>query len=161
MALKKALVLYNGEIAQLQSGDNLQLPITGVIEVNLTNDEASPVIIGSAIYIDANSGFKKAKADASGTSKCIGLVNVSPSITNGVSGSVAVGGILAADTAQWDAIAGTSGGLIFGATYYLSSITTGAITATAPSTVGQYVVEIGEALSTMEMRLNIKSRILL
>lgn len=161
MALKKPLVLYGGEQAQLQAGDDLNVPISGTIDVSLTNDEVTPVVIGSAVYIDAADGFKKAKADAAGTSKCMGLANVSPSITNAVAGVVAISGIITATTAQWDAVAGTTGGLTFGALYFLSTATAGLLTATAPSTVGQYVVEVGQAISTTEMKLTFRQRILL
>lgn len=161
MALKKPLVLYSGEIAQLQAGDDLNVPISGTIDITLTNDEATPVVICSAVYIDAADGFKKAKADAAGTSKAMGLVNVSPSITNATSGVVATSGIMTATTLQWDAIAGTTGGLVFGTFYYLSAATAGLITPTAPSTTGQYVLEIGQAISTTEMKLTFRPRILL
>jgi hypothetical protein len=48
-----------------------------------------------------------------------------------------------------------------GTTYYLSAGTAGLLTATAPSTVGQYVVEIGVALSTTELLIRPRPPILL
>ena len=41
---------------------------------------------------------------------------------------------MVATTAQWDAVAGTTGGLAFGANYFLSAGTAGLLTATAPTT---------------------------
>lgn len=161
MAQRKPLVIVNGEIQQLQAGDDLNVPISGVIEVSLTNDEASPVVICAPVYSDANDGFKKAKADALGTSVVVGLVSQSPSISNGASGTVGTSGILTATTAQWDAVTGQSGGLTFNTRYYLDPTTAGKITTTAPTTVGQSVVEIGVAISTTELKISIQKRILL
>jgi len=103
---------------------------------------------------------KKAKADASGTKDVMGLVQQA-SITNGVAGMVLVNGVLTATTTQWDAVFGTTGGLTFKTRYYLSAATAGIATATAPTTTGQYVVELGIALSTTELMVDIKSPILL
>lgn len=161
MALRKPLVIGSGgEIQQLQSGDTLNAADAGVQILSQTNDESSPIVIGTPVYNDAADGVKKAKADASGTSQPIGLVFDS-SITNGVAGQICTHGVLSATTTQWDAVAGTSGGLTVGTKYYLSAATAGQLTATAPSTVSQYIVEMGIAISTTELRLSIKSRILL
>lgn len=159
MAARKPLVQVAGEIEQLQTGDYLSVPISGVNEVIQTNDEASPIVIGAPVYNDAADGVKKAIATTSAASMVLGLV-ADTTISNGATGSIGVSGVLTATTAQWDAVAGTTGGLTFGTRYYLSA-TSGLITATAPSTVGQYVVEIGIALSTTELKINIQKRILL
>lgn len=161
MALKKPLVLNNGEIEQLQSGDTLDAPQSGGDVVSLTNDEAGPVVICTAVYIDAVTGFKKAKADASATADAIGLVAKSPNISNGASGEVMVNGVMKATTAQWDAVTGQVGGLTFNEAYFLSPATAGLITVTEPSTVGQYVVYLGRAISTVEMMINVERKILL
>lgn len=160
MAIRIPLVIVAGEIEQLQAGDTIAVNVSGVNEVSLTNDEASPVVIGAPVYMDAADGFKKAKADAGGTALPIGLV-AQTSITNAVAGIVGVSGVLTATTAQWDAVAGTTGGLAFGVRYYLSAATAGILTPTAPTTVGQYVVEVGIALSTTELKIDIQKRILL
>ena len=52
-------------------------------------------------------------------------------------------------------------GLTAGATYYLSAATAGAMTVTPPSTVGQYVVRLGKALSTTEFEIRIERPVLL
>lgn len=160
MTLRKPLVMVGGEIQQLQAGDDIDAPISGTNNISLTNDESGSIVIGAPVYSDAASGVKKAKADAAGTSKVIGLV-AQASITNATAGDIALSGALSATTTQWDAVAGTTGGLAFGTTYYLSAATAGQITSTAPSTTGQYVVEVGVALSTTVLRVAIKSRVLL
>lgn len=158
MASRKPLVIISGIVQQLPVTDDLSVPITGVQEKNQTNDEVSPIVIGTPVYNDAADGVKKAKADAIGTSKPIGLVYAT-SISASASGAIATDGIMTATTGQWDAICGTSGGLAFGTVYYLSAATAGLLTSTAPSTTGQYVVEIGQATSTTDMKIQIKAPI--
>lgn len=153
MSLRKPLVLNSGQIQQLQSGDTLDAVQSGGDAVVQTNDEASPIVIGTPVYNDAVDGVKKAKADAVGTKSVIGLVR-DTSIGAGSTGAIQVSGVLTATTGQWDAAFGTTGGLAFGVRYYLSAATAGLGTVTAPSTTGQYVVELGIALSTTELLLS-------
>lgn len=160
MPQAKPLVVINGEIQTLPTGYDLNVPLSGTINVSQTNDESGSIVIGAPVYNDAADGVKKAKADASGTSKVIGLV-ATTSIATTVSGDIATSGVLSATTGQWDAVAGTTGGLTFGTEYFLSAATSGLITATAPTTAGQYVVSVGYALSTTELKVVISKRILL
>jgi len=161
MALKKPIVQYSGQYAQIQAGDTLDIAIVGGGNaVSQTNGEASPIVIGTPVYNDGNDSVKKAKADAAGTKDVIGII-LDASIASGIAGYVQLDGILSATTGQWDAVAGTTGGLTKGTRYYLSAATAGLLTATAPSAVGQYVVEVGIAISTTELVLNVKSPLLL
>jgi hypothetical protein len=161
MSLRKPLVIVNGQVEQIQSGDTLDAVVAEQEIITLTNDESSDAtVIGMPVYIDAADGCKQAKADAVGTFKAIALCR-DTSVTAGQPGSFLTSGILSATTAQWDAIKGASGGLVAGTTYYLSAATKGLLTATAPGTVGQYVVEIGTALSTTELKVDIRPAILL
>lgn len=152
MATRKPLVLVNGLIQQLQAGDSLNVPQSGGDIVSQTNDEAGAIVIGTPVYNDVNDGVKKAKADASGTKDVIGLV-YDASITNGVAGNIQVSGVMTATTGQWDAVFGTTGGLTKGTRYFLSAATAGIGTSTATSTTGQYVVQLGIAMSTTELLL--------
>jgi hypothetical protein len=160
MALLPPIVVKNGQLQQLQAGDTLNATAEGGEGYVLTNNEAGAIVIGTPVYSQAVDAAKKAQANASGTSRVLGLV-ADASITNGVSGNFKLDGVLTATTTQWDAVAGTTGGLTFGTIYYLSPTTAGQLTSTAPTTVGQYVVEIGEAISTTELLIKIKSPILL
>jgi hypothetical protein len=161
MALRKPLVIAAGQIEQLQAGDTLDAPQSGGDIQQLTNDEVAAVVIGSAVYIDAVNGFKKAQANAAGTRLVRGLVATSPSIGSGVAGSVLLSGVLTATTGQWDAVTGDVGGLTFNQRYWLSASSSGGLTKTSPSTTGQYVVEVGTALSTTELAVAIQRDILL
>jgi hypothetical protein len=68
-------------------------------------------------------------------------------------------GILSATTGQWDAVAGTTGGLTKDVIYYLSAATAGLLTSTAPSSAGQFVKKIGVGISTTEMLIQIDPRV--
>lgn len=150
-----------GQIQQLQSADSIAISsITVGTVIQQTNDEVAPIVICTVVYSDANDGIKKAKADASGTKDVIGLVR-DASITNAVAGGIIVDGVHTATTGQWDAVFGTTGGLTKGTRYYLSAATAGLATSAATSTAGQYVVELGIALSTTELNINVRSPVLL
>ena len=156
MALKKPLVIASGQVEQLQSGDYInaeEIP-------QYANGEASPIVIGMPVYVSGVDTVKKAKADAAGTSVVVGMV-YDTSITNAQSGGILLAGVLAATTGQWDTVAGTSGGLTAGTIYYLDPTTAGNITATAPTVTGKYVVQLGIAISTTELKLNIQQSVLL
>lgn len=159
MALRKPLVLNAGQVQQLQSTDTLDAPQSGGDVIVLTNNNAGTLAPGTPVYSVANDAVDKAKADAVGTTKCIGLV--AASITAAASGPVMIGGICTLTTGQWDTAFGTSGGLTKDTLYYLSAATAGLGTSTAPTTVGQYVVELGIAISTTELKIKVRQFILL
>jgi hypothetical protein len=161
MALRKPLVIVNGQIEQLQSGDTLNAPVTGEDIVQKTNDNGSTAPICTPVYVKSNGNVDLAKADASGTTNVFGLVADAAGIASAAAGSVQVDGVLAATTGQWDAITGQSGGLTPGAQYYLSSATAGLLTSTAPTAAGKYVAPVGIASSTTDMLINPKSTVLL
>lgn len=160
MALRKPIVMNAGQMQQIQSGDDLDAAASGTTDVSLTNAEAGAVVCGTPVYSFGAGTVKKAKADAAGTSKVVGLMH-DASTAGSAAGLVAVAGILALTTGQWDAVTGASGGLTFNNTYYLDPATAGLLTATAPTTVGQSVVAVGRALSTTTMELFVREPILL
>lgn len=121
------------------------------ITSTLTNNSGVTCNIGEAVYIDGSGTFSKARANAVGTVQAIGLAT--SSINNASSGQIATGGEVTATTGEWDAAAGTTGGLTAGTVYYLSEATAGKLTATAPST--GWVLTVGIALSSTKMKVNI------
>lgn len=161
MALRKPLVINAGQIQQLQAGDTLDVTAVGGGDVIvLTNDNAGSITLGMPVYATAADHCDKAQANAAGTTQVIGLVAAS-SIATGASGNIQVNGILTGTTGQWDASFGTTGGLTFNTRYWLSATTAGLGTVTAPTTVGQYDVELGIAISTTELSIAITTPILL
>jgi hypothetical protein len=156
MAVKKPLVVTNGEIQQLQAGDTIEHP--GLL--NRTNNNAGAVVIGQAVYVDGGGTVDLAQADAAATKDVLGLVFDS-TIAAAASGGVITTGVLTATTGEWDAVTGQVGGLTAGAKYWLDPTTAGSLTPTAPTTTGQYVAPVGKALSTTEFEVDVDHTILL
>ena len=127
MAQRKPLVMNSGQIEQLQSGDTLDAVVTEVDLISRTNNNASPIVIGAPVYPDGNGTVDIAQADASGTVEVLGLVQET-SIAAAASGYIQTDGILTATTGQWDAVAGTTGGLTAGTVYWLDPDTAGLLT---------------------------------
>lgn len=159
MAIRKPLVIVSGQIEQLQSGDQIS-GTSAASTVSLTNDESGAVVCGTPVYSDAADGYKKARANATGTSLVIGLQQEA-SVAAAGTGTIQNDGVLPLTTAQWDAVTGDTGGLTFNSLYWLDPATAGKLTKTAPSTVGQLVCPVGRALSTTEMLINIQTTVLL
>ncbi len=154
MATKKPLVITSGQIQQLQAGDTLDAAVSEVDVVSMTNANAGPIVIGAPVYVSAAGSVDLAKADAAGTVQMLGLVK-DTSIATSEAGIIQTDGVLVATTGQWDAVAGTTGGLAAGAAYYLDPDTAGLLTATAPTTAGDFVVRVGIALSTTDLDISI------
>lgn len=154
MAIKKPLVMTNGQIEQLQAGDTLANP--GVL--TRTNGNAGAIILGQAVYSTGSGNVDLAQANAQGTIRVAGLV-ADLSIAAAASGSILVDGVLTATTGEWDAVTGQVGGLTDGADYFLSAATAGGLTTTAPTATGEFVVRVGHALSTTEMEIEIQQPI--
>lgn len=67
---------------------------------------------------------------------------------------VRTSGRLALPTSVWDSVTGETGGLTPAATYYLSNVV-GALTTTAPSSSGAFVVQVGVALNVEVLLLSL------
>ena len=146
MAVKKPLVITNGQIERLQPGDHLDLEVT----VTKTANGALPIV--TAVYTQG--GFATpAQADSQATTRVIGLVQTAAADTDPV--EVQVDGIVEALTTEWDAVTGQTGGLTEGAQYFLSADTAGQITVNAPDAFGEFVAPVGVALSATEMDIEI------
>ncbi len=150
MALRKPTVMINGQLQDLPATDTISVTSVQTDVTALINGEATAVAIGFAAYIFSAGTFKKALANAAATTRAIGLV-YDLTITNGASGNVTTDGPMTATTTQWDAATGQTGGLTPGAPYYLDPTTAGKITPTAPTTAGQYVIQVGVAFSATVM----------
>ena len=157
MAARKPLVLNGGRIEQLQSGDTLDAAVSEKDAVSMVAD--ATLIAGNIVYASAAGHCDKARANAAGTSRVVGIATAA--ITSGASGSIQTNGVVTLTTSEWDAAFGTTGGLTYNTIYYLSAGTAGLGTATAPSTTGQLVVQVGIALSTTELYLDPQPEILL
>jgi hypothetical protein len=162
MALRTPLVLgADGLPQQLQSADSINVAASQYTSRSVTNGEgAAAIVIGAPVYAFAADTVKLARANAKATSQLAGLGLDASTAAAGV-GNIITGGTLVATTTQWDAVAGTTGGLAFGTRYFVDPATAGKITSTVPTTVGQCVTLVGIALSTTELELQITPPILL
>lgn len=153
MSQRKPLVIVDGQIQQLQAGDTLDAVVNEVDVVSKQNGNAGALVKCTPVYVKGTGEVDKAQANAAATVEVLGLVK-DTSIASGASGSVQTDGVLSATTAEWDAVAGTTGGLSPGTIYYLDPSNPGLITETAPTATGQYVVRVGLALSETELDIS-------
>ncbi|GJD30006.1 hypothetical protein PMNALOAF_1249 [Methylobacterium adhaesivum] len=162
MAIRKPLVLGDDGLPQvLQSPDTISVPTNAPSLRTTTNGESATTLpFGTPVYAATGTTVKRGQANAKATAKVVGLV-FDASIAAGAAGSVAQSGILTGTTAQWDAVAGTTGGLAVGAYYFLDAANPGKLTATPPTTAGQVNVCIGSALSSTELEVDVELPILL
>ncbi len=152
MAKRKPLVLVSGAIQQLQAGDYLG----DEQYISLINGEAGAAVICMPVYISAADTAKKARANAGATVPAMGFI-VDTSVAAGASANVQTQGVLTATTAQWDAVAGTTGGLTAGQSYFLSDTTAGQLISTQAAS--GYCQELGIALSATELLIKMKGAI--
>jgi hypothetical protein len=158
MSLRKILSWIPPRFSQLGSADTVLA--YGANMASLNNSNVGSIVIGTPVYSPSAGNFDKAEANAGTTVEVIGLA-ADTSISASTSGNIQTSGVVTATTGQWDAVAGTSGGLTAGTVYYLDPATAGKLTSTAPSTPGQYLVRVGKALSTTQLELAISQPILL
>lgn len=161
MAIRQPLVLgADGLPQQLQAGDAISSAVSATTVRPVTNSDAVSLPIGTPVYMFGADSVKRAQANAKTTGQVAGLMYDATVAAAGV-GNLISDGILVATTVQWDAVAGTTGGLVFGTRYFLDPATAGKITSTVPTTGGQVNTLIGIALSTTELDLTIQPPILL
>lgn len=135
-------------------------PAGGTVNISKTNGDTQNLDIGTPVYLDTGSNtVKRARANNATTTRVFGLL--AQDIAQAASGIVQVFGVMAASTADWDAVTGQTGGLTPGVYYYCSADTAGKLTVTPPSTEGQYVARVGWGVSSTEMHVDVEPSVLL
>lgn len=150
MATKKPIVITDGQLEQLQTGDTIDL---GNV-VTRNNGNAGAMIVGQIVYI-TGVNCDLAQADSQSTIRVAGLV-----VTGGATAtpvSIKTEGIVTLTTGEWDAVAGTTGGLTPGETLFLSEAVAGDGKETAPTT--GFILRVGHALSATELEIDIQQPI--
>ena len=148
MSLKKAIVITNGELEQLQAGDYLETTDT----VQMTNGNANSITVGQPVYVSDNDTVDLAQANAAATKSVFGLV-VDATIAANALGGVQTDGVMS--SANWTAVTGGVN-LTAGAEYYLDATNPGKLTVTPPSAGGDFVAPVGEGVSLTEFEINIE-----
>ena len=117
-----------------------------------TNGDAAGLVIGNVVYFDSVGDAVKAQADADISALGVGFATGTIGIAG--DGNFQLDGIMTASEAEWNAVTEEgAGGLTEGARYFVSEITAGKITTTAPSSVGETVVQIGVAVSSTQLKI--------
>ncbi len=151
--IKKPLVLTQGNLEQLQSGDQLA-SIPNILE--LTNGETSTAMLpGNPVYVSTSVPNAVKIASASVSSKknvvAFSIAGVAP----GAISLFQVDGTLELSTAEWDAVTGETGGLTAGGVYFLDNTAAGELTQIVPLAVGHFVVRLGIAINATKLELKI------
>lgn len=143
--------MYDGEVGQLRAGDTLDITGSSNQQFSATNSNIAAITIGQPVYIQGADTVDLALADAKATSGVIGLVS-DASIDSSVVGTILTDGILT--STDWTAVVGEAT-LTVGSVYFLSDVTAGTLTTTAPTTTGSFVTRVGTAISTTTLEVTI------
>lgn len=123
----------------------------------LYNANGTAVLLGMALCPAGSLNENKpAKADALATSQVVGLATRNTNEA-GQAQYPKAANVLVLTTEEWDAVAGTTGGLVEGDAYYLSAATAGHITSVAPSASGSFIVRVGIALSPTRLLVTLNA----
>ncbi len=126
----------------------------GTVEDSNEAETDSDTLLGQPVYITAAGHAELAQANGAGTVGAVGLA--AENADAGASLQYLTEGKIT--RTDWTSVAGTAT-LSAGARYYLSATTAGRITVTAPTTVGQYVLKVGRAISTTVLDIEIDDSI--
>jgi hypothetical protein len=143
---------YDQVVVELQAA---QAEIDKNKFLSLPNGAAADLVVGTPVYALAN-GNGAAKADCNGSVPArdvLGLLSTGD-LSVGHNGTVVVQlcGEITLTTAQWDAVAGTTGGLAANKAYYLSG-TAGALVLTRPATTGDNIITMIIAISATKAKI--------
>jgi hypothetical protein len=156
MAIRKPVVMVDGQLQQLQAVDTLE-GATSNIEFGATNSNAAAITVGQPVYVNGAGSVDLALGNAIGTAKVAGLV-IDASIAASAAGKIRHSGTIS--STDWTAVTGAAT-LTPGARYFLSKDNAGQLTTTAPNAVGEVVTAVGVALSTEDLLVEIDRPVLL
>lgn len=153
---------FTGTVAGITPVADEDLATKGYVDgaggtVTVDNDEGVALVIGTPVYISSDGAVSRAQATMLAKACVLGLVKDS-SIAVAGSGKVLFSGVLEATTGEWDTVTGGTGGLTPKSTYYLS-LTLGQLTTVPVSEVGEICTEVGTAISTTQLKVEIRRTI--
>lgn len=146
-SMRKTIPAEAGQYSTRAESDDLNemvnaiSPSTGLVaELPMTNDNASPITQGQAVYVSDVSKVDLAVHDSRAEATAVGLVNEA-SIAAGAQGQIAFDGPVTVPSGV------QTGTWTFGQRVYVDA-TAGKLTNTPPTATGKYVAEMGICLNT-------------
>jgi len=162
MALRRPIVLgTTGRKELLQAGDTLDIGYSP-LGIDFTNTSGSSIPAGTPVYVVGTTVHLSDQGGGDSTSWVQGLVTAT--VAGNASGRIQFSGLLTLTTAEWDAVAGTTGGLTPNAKLWFHTTVAGKLTGTLPnisSTINKYLISIGRAQSATTLEIRISARVLL
>ena len=124
---------------------------------NLGSAETDTAVApGQPLCLLATGHLTLARADSAATTRIVGLAAAAAAPTTAAQ-YIEAGNVTLDD---WTAVTGTAS-LTVGAVYYLSSVTAGQLTPTAPTTGGSYVAAVGTAIGAQTLNLSVQPTVAL
>lgn len=152
MTLRPPLTINAGQPEQLPFTDSLLIRDHYAL---VENDNASPLIPGTPVYVVSDGVVDKAQANNLATAKVFGLAVAT--INPGEIGYVQMAGLLTLTTTEWDAVfADLDTGLQFNADYFLVATSAGVAADTVEDDTGNWAVRLGRALSDTTFHIDIQ-----
>lgn len=147
-----------GRYENLQGTDTLDATLDEVNFSTLTNNNASPILKGFAVYKNGTADqVDLADATSGALAQVIGLVD-DTSIANAATGRIITSGRIT--VADWTGITGAAA-LTPGADYWLDFSGPGLLTTTIPVIPGNYRVYVGEAVDAQTLEVKLERPVLI
>ena len=146
MATHRPVVLINGKLSLLPTGDTLAAKVQEVDVIELQAKEV--LVAGMAVYCSAGFQVMKAKADDDTKANVLGLAVAAAALDASV--QVQTDGVL--ELADWTDAAGAAA-LVAGSDYFLDA-TAGLLTATIPATGN--LVYVGRAIAPQKLEISVQ-----
>lgn len=124
----------------------------GEFDADFVSELPFTPILGTPVVV--NSDEAVAPANANEDTFAVGVITSIDDSADLPRVTVQTKGPVALTEAQWDDVTGDSGGLTPGAVYFLSDVTNGGLTTSAPSDPGTFVCQVGTALNATTLILS-------
>jgi hypothetical protein len=143
-------------VAEITAAVQTQLNTTP--QATIINNTTNNFIFGQPVYSLAGASVDLAVATNIDKKDLIGIISSNSILSGGGLGNILFSGKLTGTTQQWDAVTSMVGGLVPNKKYFLD-INTGLLTINVPTDIGQFICQVGRAISTTELIIKIEQPI--
>lgn len=158
MAIKRPIVDYDGQREEIRTGDSVYGAAAQAM-TTAVNANASSITKGMPVYAKSDGEVDLARANAGANCLVLGIV-ADATVAADATANIQLDGVIECTTSEWDALAGTTGGLTPGATYIVSPSTAGHYVLGSTSlTSGQYHCPVLVAKSATEALIRVGERL--